>query len=409
MLILSLLFYAGLLCLAVATGWLVLLTFGAWRYRALTDPAAPLLTLGVIIPACNEELQIAQTIANVRRCDYPAERLRLIVIADNCSDATAQYARAAGARVVERQNLQQRGKGQALDWFLKHCQNLYACVDGLVFVDADVQPERNMFRELSASLAHPAVQVVQGFNGVANPDDNWRTALNAAAFNVFNHLRMAGNCQLFGSAMLKGLGMAFKTELLSKYGWPAHSVVEDMEFTLQLTADRVAIHYNPAAIITSEMAASRAQADSQRRRWEGGRLRLARQVLPGLFGKLLAGQFRQLPLIMDLLIPPLSLLVMLLSGWTLLAWGFFPTLLPLCLLLVLCVTGYVVSGQLQRKMPLRHWGYLLAAPLFVAWKLLVYASMLFDKKKDTWVRTLRKAELAPDLQSKHKGTANETV
>ena len=272
MLILAIVFYVGLCGLAIVTGWFLLLTIGSWCFTAKTDRSAPLKKLGVIIPAHNEALQIRATIENVQRCSYPAELLHIVVLADNSIDQTASLARSTGVTVVERHDSQLPGKGQALNWFLKNCQDSYSHLEGIVFIDADVMPDKDMFKQLSASLAHPDVHVVQGFNGVANPYENWRTALNTAAFNVFNHLRMAGNNYFFGTAMLKGLGMAFDTAILKKYGWPAHSVVEDVEFSIMLLEDKVPVHYNPAAIITSEMAVSRAQADGQRRPLGGGKV-----------------------------------------------------------------------------------------------------------------------------------------
>jgi cellulose synthase/poly-beta-1,6-N-acetylglucosamine synthase-like glycosyltransferase len=250
-----------------------------------------------------------------------------------------------------------------------------------------------MFRELSASLSHPEVRVVQGFNGVANPYENWRTALNASAFNVFNHVRMAGNNRLFGSSALRGLGMAFQTAVLQKYGWPAYSVVEDTEFTLLLQKDRVKVEYNPAAIITSEMAASRQQADRQRQRWEGGRFALAAKVLPGLIAKVLSGQLKYLHHAMDLLIPPLSLLVVMLILWSCLSAFLHPESWYNVLLFFALLFFYVASGQLQRRAGLKLWGYLLAAPFFILWKLLIYIKMIFSPTSQGWFRTVRKAEI----------------
>ncbi len=386
-------YYAGLIFLTITFGWLALLTAGSWLHKEKVDRNKPPLNLGVIIPAYNEERQLYTTIQHIKECDYPRELLQIIVIADNCSDRTADAARWAGAQVVERYDDHNRGKGQAIDWFLQTFQSMYQHLDGLCFVDADVQPDRNMFRELSASLSHPEVHVVQGFNGVANPFDSWRTALNTAAFNVFNHLRMAGNERIFGSSFLRGLGMAFETSLLQKYGWPAHSIIEDTEFTLMLSRDNIAVHYNPAAIITSEMASSRAQANQQRKRWEGGRFILAAKVLPRLFKNISTGNVRYVHNFMDLLIPPLSLQVILLLIWFGVSLLLGQNHLYLFLLFLGVVTIYVASGQLQRRASIKLWGYLVTAPLFILWKVLLYVKMIYSHNSPTWTRTPRKAEL----------------
>lgn len=392
MFLFEILYIAGIIYLTITISWLALLTAGSWLHSNSADRAAPLLNLGVLIPAHNEELQLTTTLNHIRSCDYPEELLHIMVIADNCTDSTAEMTRQAGITVIERHNREKSGKGQAIDWFLRHHKHLYKNLDAVCFVDADVHPDQMMFKELSASLAANGVEVVQGFNGVSNPLDNWRTALNTVAFNVFNHVRMAGNHALFGSGTLKGLGMAFRTSLLLKYGWPAHSVVEDMEFTLMLLRNKIKVNYNPRAIITSEMTGNRRQADIQRNRWEGGRFRLALKVLPELLLKIVTGRFRYIPLCMDLIVAPLSLLAAQLSFWTTATFFFFPELLVPLLLLNGILALYVASGQFQRRAGAALWCYLLLAPVFILWKLMLYAQMLCSQAPAVWTRTPRKAE-----------------
>ncbi|MBM9521192.1 glycosyltransferase family 2 protein [Desulforhopalus vacuolatus] len=385
LIVLSLVFLA---CL-----WLFLLTIGAWMFTPKKVTDAPFLKMGVLIPAHNEELQMEQTIAAVRRCHYPEELLDIFVIADNCSDRTADVARSCGAAVAERHNLEMRGKGQALDWFLTSQTDLYGSCDLLTIIDADVAPEEDYFKELNCSLSHPEVQVVQAYNGVANPYDSWRTALVSAAFNVFNHLRMAGSVRLFGTATLKGNGMGFRREILQTYGWPAHSVVEDVEFSLTLLEDRVDVHYNPDAVIRSEMAVSRSQASSQRERWEGGRFALARELIPRLAGKCLQGEFRYFHALMDLAVPPLSLLIAAILFSLAASWLLFPSTLPIGFACLLISVIYVASGQLLMRAPLRLWCYLASAPVYIVWKMLLYLKMALRGSENTWTRTTRKSEL----------------
>ncbi len=355
--------------LCLVTGWLILLTLASWCYREKTDRNAPPLFLGVVIPAHDEASGIGETVGAVLGCDYPKDRMKIMVIADHCTDDTAGIARRAGAVVFVREGSEERGKGRALDWFLRECRGAFRDLDALVFVDADARVDRRMLRELSASLSHPDVSVVQGFNGVANPLENWRTALNTAAFNVFNHLRMAGNGRLFGTAMLKGLGMGMRTEVLTAHGWPAHSPVEDMEYSLLLLEKNVGIHYNPRAVITSKMEGKRSAADAQRRRWEGGRMALVPKMLPGLFKTMIAGKPGALYAVMDLLIPPLSLLVGLLLVWTIGVVLAMPDFSQVCPILLGGIVFYVISGQLQRGAEPALWFYLCATPAFIAWKL----------------------------------------
>ncbi|MCX6179422.1 MAG: glycosyltransferase family 2 protein [Chlorobiales bacterium] len=382
-----------LITLALPAGYLLLCTVAAYLFRKEAVAENRFLHIGVLVPAHNEEDGIVHTIEGVLACDYPNNLLNVYVIADNCSDQTAEKARQAGALVFERFDNVNRGKGQALDWFLKNHLDIYRHTEVITIIDADVSPDKNFLREISASLSNSKIQVVQAFNSVSNPDAGWRPALSDAAFNVFCHLRMAGSVMLSGTAVLKGNGMAFKTELLKRYGWPCHSVVEDMEFTLQLLVDGITVSYNPDAVIRSEMVTSGKSATSQRNRWEGGRFMLVRRMtmpLLKLFSK--TGNTRYLYALAELATPPLSLLVMLFSlatactflllkgAWLILAASFW-----------LILIFYVISGQIQRRAPLSTWLYLAAAPLYILWKIPLYAAMLLKKKGTAWVRTERES------------------
>jgi 1,2-diacylglycerol 3-beta-glucosyltransferase len=374
--------------------YLVMLTVAAYAFKKKVDSRAEPLKLAVVVPAHNEALQIAATVAAIRRSGYPESHYAVLVVADNCEDETAALARAAGAAVFERSDPFHRGKGQALDWFLRNQEEAYSLYDGVVIIDADTLVDSNFMKEVSDSLSHPKVDAVQGYYGVSNATESWRTALMAAALVVFHHVRPAGRNRLGGSAGLKGNGMAFRTGILRRYGWPAHSVVEDLEFGTQMLLDGICVHYNPDAIVLAEMAATRKQAEPQRRRWERGRLRIFHNyALPLLQACVRQRQFRYFDGFMDLLIPPLSVMVLALGGLSVAAFIAFPFMTSILVVSLLGIAFYVLSGLLLRKAPLAVWLYLMAAPFFVLWKVPLYLGMFKDKAGNQWVRTQRNAEL----------------
>jgi cellulose synthase/poly-beta-1,6-N-acetylglucosamine synthase-like glycosyltransferase len=378
----------GGMCLPL--GYLLAVTVASYRFRKPLAPDTPPLHLGVLIPAHNEATGIGPTIRKVSESDYPTDRLTVMVVADNCSDHTVAEARMAGAQVFERRDPAHPGKGQALDWFLSRCKDRYRHLDGIVIIDADVSIDRFCLREISASLNRPDIQVVQAYNGVSNARAGWRPALLDAAFNVFNHLRMAGAARLAGTVVLKGLGMGFRTQVLLRYGWPAHSIVEDQEFTLMLLGDGIRVHYNPDAVVRSEMVTGGDRAAGQRSRWEGGRFALVRRMAPTLFRRWLASRdSRFFFALCELALPPLSLLVLAagLTTFTTLLW--LPQWLWLAAMQWLILVGYVASGQIQRRAPLSTWLYLLAAPFFVLWKVPFYLTMIASRRPAHWSRTPR--------------------
>ncbi|TCD48553.1 glycosyltransferase family 2 protein [Chlorobium sp. N1] len=392
----SLLLAVPVILTALPALFLLATTAASFFFRKKKPETNRFLNIGVLIPAHNEGDAVMKTIEGVYGCDYPANRLEVFVIADNCQDDTAEYARKAGARVFERFDEEKRGKGQALDWFLNEHKESFRDTDAITIIDADVTPDINYLREISASLSIPLVNIVQGYNGVNNPSAGWRPALVDAAFNVFNHLRLAGSSVLTGSASLKGNGMAFRTPILERYGWPCHSIVEDLEFTLQLLQDGMAVEYNPDAIVTSEMVTSAKNAASQRNRWEGGRFSLVRSMTKPLLQRFAeTGNPKILYAWGDLAIPPLGLLILLFIPGTVAgailggAWAWAIAASWLTVLL------YLVSAQVQRRAPLTTWLALFGAPVYILWKVPIYIGMLFKKKNNRdWVRTAR--ETHPD-------------
>ena len=56
-------------------------------------------TFAMIVCAHNEDKVIAQLVENLKRLRYPDEMYDIFVVADNCTDKTAEVARKAGAQV----------------------------------------------------------------------------------------------------------------------------------------------------------------------------------------------------------------------------------------------------------------------------------------------------------------------
>ncbi len=71
-----------------------------------------------LVPAHNEELLIQRCVESLLGMRYPADRFRVLVVADNCTDSTASVAAACGAMVLERSSETARGKSFAIGWAL---------------------------------------------------------------------------------------------------------------------------------------------------------------------------------------------------------------------------------------------------------------------------------------------------
>lgn len=348
-------------------------------------------TVLVIVPAHNEERGLRRTLESVAECLAPGLELRVVVIADNCLDETAAVARLCDARVFVRNDPLAPGKGQALNWLITTQRGLVEAADYCAVIDADTVVDGRFFLEAVRALRASGELVVQGFYGVLNTDEGRRPRLMAAALAVFHHLRPLGRCAVGGTAGLKGNGMVFHRSVLLQYGWPAFSNVEDVEFTIHLALDGVRVWYVPTACVYGEMPTGRAAASTQRARWEGGRAGVVRRYLPVLCRAFLRRPSRLvLDVILDLLTPPLGLLVVLQAVLLIVAVFFGGGVFVWLGAAAMVVSAvYVACGLVLHREPFRVWVALAAAPVYVAWKGLVYARLVVFGGGAVWRRTPR--------------------
>lgn len=387
------LFVAALLC-AVIGLYLLVVTIAAFGLKPNRRVPANYPSCAVVIPAHNEALQIGRTLECLARSNYPKDLFQAYVIADNCDDDTAATARAAGAAVFERTDPGNRGKGQALDWCFREHTEMLRKHPATVIIDADSMVEPDFLAALTARLLEPGVAAVQGNNSVANPLQHWRTALTGASFALVNCVRPAGLARLGTSAGLKGNGMGFQSELLAHRGWPAHSIVEDVEFGVRLLLEGHRTVFDLDARISSDMPAGRRQADAQRRRWEFGRFQVARRYIPALVRAMMTDRVsRHIGALMELVVPPLSVLALVEGAGLLLSFFVHPAWTAVFAACIAMTALHVALGLRYCRMPGRVWLALAAAPVFLLWKVGVYVGLVVTRGQRGWVRTQRDGEL----------------
>lgn len=365
-------------------------------------PAKDALHLTVLVPAHDEELVLAQTLNSLLAQDYPAENVKIIVIADNCTDSTADLALAHGVTVWKRFNLSQRGKGYALDWTISQLLARDTDTDAFVVVDADTFVASDFLTRMAARL-HSDTDVrglcaLQGRYGVLNGIEGWRAALMSAAFDLVNHVRPLGRDRLKLSVGLKGNGMAFTRETFARVRWHGGSLTEDLDFALDLARkENVRVGYVPDARVWAQMPTNAAQATSQRRRWEEGRAHAVRhRALPLLWEGISRGKILLIDAALDLLLLPLVELAALTLTWLLLlAFGIGSHLLAHPLLWTLAgacalegFLTFVLGGLRAANAPREAYVALLRAPFYAVWKLALRVASASAIEPE-WIRTER--------------------
>jgi cellulose synthase/poly-beta-1,6-N-acetylglucosamine synthase-like glycosyltransferase len=387
-----LLWILGVCSLLVALYFLGI-TIGAWFYRAPGKTGSGNTRFAILVPAHNEGAGITRTRDDLQTCDYAPDHRKIFVIADNCTDDTATIARASGCAVFERQDTELRGKGHALQWLLTSQREELATFDVVVIVDADMYVDSCFLKAMDCVFTEPDITTAQSRYTSANPDASWLAALGFLALAVANHVRPAGRTFLGGSAGLKGSGMAFRSSLILETGWPSTSLAEDLEFGKVLALRGIRTFYAPKAIVTSDFASRMDQTRVQQARWEGGRLQVTRAYLPVLWKRLLRSPSRLVAdELLDLLIPPLSILVCLLLVALALSMIAGTGLLWIHVIALLGVVAAVVTGLLQLRPPPRTYLYLFLAPAFLIFKVALVLKLVFTRSSGRWTRTPRDHE-----------------
>jgi cellulose synthase/poly-beta-1,6-N-acetylglucosamine synthase-like glycosyltransferase len=384
-------FCSWLAAIALFPGTLELLLLtaaGLFRSHKAEVRSSEPFALTVLIPAHNEKLSIARCVRSIFAADATGVDLRVVVVADNCSDQTASIARASGARVLERFDPNRRGKGYALEFAFATLSDSGTCA--FAIVDADTEIEHNFLIE-TADAFRSGADATQCRYLVRNPNSSIRTRLMGLTLAAYNVLRPRGRSNLGCSAGLYGNGFALSTDTLRAVPYCAYSVVEDLEYHLALLRSGRLVRFLNGTAVYADMPASGPGVGNQRARWEGGRMRMACvQLLPLL--KLIAkGNFRLLEPCLDLLLLPLAFHVLLLmvivpasSVWV----RDFAAAGILVALLHLTVAAFAVGNGW------RDLGALAAAPLYVCWKLLLIPRLWQSARKNAeWVRTERVAEV----------------
>jgi cellulose synthase/poly-beta-1,6-N-acetylglucosamine synthase-like glycosyltransferase len=380
-------------CLAVPTVVFVIEICAAYFLAGRDAPptAQRRGTVAVLIPAHDEAKGILATLNDIKLQLRPGDRL--LVVADNCTDDTASVAAALGAEVAVRNDLTRIGKGYALDWGVK-----YLAADPpdiVVVIDADCWVAMGTIAHL-ATACEQEQRPVQSLNLMTAPAGS---AINHQvaefAWRVKNWVRPMGLNALGLPCQLMGTGMAIPWNLIRKANLSSGLIVEDLKLGLELASAGHYPQFCPSAVVTSTFPNSIEGAKAQRQRWEQGQIGLIfNQALPLIFVAIKRRDIRLLVLILDLLIPPLSLFVMILAASILvnliailIDFSFNALLISTgCLGMVILAIVLAWFKYGRDILPAKSLGQV---PVYIASKFRVYVGALLGHRISLWTRADR--------------------
>jgi cellulose synthase/poly-beta-1,6-N-acetylglucosamine synthase-like glycosyltransferase len=345
----------------------------------------------ILIPAHNEEMILSKLLESLAQLDYPQELYTTYVIADNCTDTTANLARQFDrVCVYERFNEKERGKGYALSWIWQQLADKQH--DAYVVLDADSVVVPTFLHSMDNELAQGAL-ALQACNTVLNVTESPSTALRWIALTLMNHVRPLGRNGIGGSSTLTGNGMCLTRTILDRYPWQAFGIAEDYQYYLTLIEKGERVRYVPEAIVRSQMPITFAQMRTQDVRWEAAEPQRStwQTALHLLKSGLSAKSFVRIDAVLELLTPPLSFMVASCSLAVIASLLLrSPLEIGIGVVLLVGLGAYIATALYLLHAPRSVYKALLHAPGFILWKLWVYF-VLSKSRKHTgeWVRTAR--------------------
>lgn len=381
----------GVLFLLFLVYYVFLAIVSLWPSKTSSGIVPSLKKFTVLIPAHNEDKVIKQAIESVKSVSYPAQYFEIVVIADNCKDRTAEIARDSGVECLERDDKANPGKGQALNWAFSMLQKR-SVADAFVIIDADTIVQSNLLEVMNQHLARGA-KVIQAYYDISSPESSPMASFTFLGFVISRNLKYRGRSRLGWSVNLLGNGMCLSREVIERFGWPAFSISEDLEYQLQLLMNGIRGVFAPEAKVYSAIPSSLKSYHRQRSRWDIGKYRLRNRYVPLLFSRgLREREFAFWDAFLELLIPPYTIYVgssFLLYLIYLVAFYEAPGVhFYLWTVQVVGISLYTMIGLVLAAAPVKVYLNLLYAPFFLIWRLAIACESLFAEGK-TWVKTER--------------------
>ncbi|NFD78701.1 glycosyltransferase [Clostridium botulinum] len=248
--------------------YLIISLFGIYRKKNNKN-IGDKTKFALIVAAHNEELVIGNIIESLKMMDYDKKLYDIFVIADNCTDKTAEIARKKGAIVRERFDKKRRGKGYALEWMFNIIFKMEKKYDAIAVFDADNLVHKNFLKEMNKKMCK-GYKVVQGYLDSKNPEDTWITGSYSIAFWSCNRMFQLARYNLGLSSQLGGTGFCIDTDILKELGWGATCLTEDLEFSCKIILNGYKVGWAHDAIIYDEKPLTLSQSWRQRKRWMQG-------------------------------------------------------------------------------------------------------------------------------------------
>lgn len=243
---------------------------GYFRGEVALPEAKHLHRYAFFIAAHNEEEVIANLVESILAQDYPRELFDVFVVADACTDSTAERAREAGAIVYERYDLARKGKSWVMDYGFRRILTEYpGKYEGFLVFDADNIVSPTYLTEMNKAF-DLGYLVVTSYRNSKNFDSSWVSM--SCTINFLREARYINNARMHlgTSCTVSGTGWLVSERIIrAMNGWNFHHLSEDHQFSAFCCAHGIRIGYVPAEFFDEQPSTFKASW-IQRLRWGKG-------------------------------------------------------------------------------------------------------------------------------------------
>jgi len=339
----------------------------------------------VLIAAHEEAGTIGPTVTALRESLGEWPHSSLWVVADRCSDRTADEAAAAGAQVAARMD-GKLGKGAVIAWWLRQYDAVWQSKEAVVILDADSRLAPGSLNALRRVMAGGA-DAAQAF--VAPDASSSAGRLAGWSEVLMQRIDDEARRRCGWSVPLRGTGMAFRGKLLAELAPRLHTYAEDLELDVILASRGARVEFVPDAVVFDPKPQASSGASRQRARWLQGQLQVLRDYRGEFSRALLARGVGAWFLLCLLMLRPKILFIGLRVLLLLTALVFVPTTaLPWLALAGLAMdVVYYLAGAAMVDDPRRYLLDLLAVPRYAG--LWFYSFGMALIRRRVWLRAGR--------------------
>lgn len=260
-----------------------LLLWGLSRVLGRPHGAGPALpTVTIVVAAYQEAAVIGAKLTNFENIDYPAARLKMIVVSDGSTDGTDEIVRRCGEpRVRLLRQEPRRGKAAALGLALDHVDT-----EVVVFTDANVLFDPEAIRQLVRAFGDPEVGAVTGT--VHLQDTKAGYAESEGAYYRYERFLQRHETRLWSVVGVDGALYAVRRSLVSPP--PKDAILDDFVISMDVARRGWRIVYEPLALAREHAAPSVREEFRRKVRVATGAFQSVRRRwgMPGLQARLLS-------------------------------------------------------------------------------------------------------------------------